>query len=92
MDIWTCNTSSLSSLPDDEVNVGSLADKGLQSLLESGDVDDQHKSKFIAAVKAFWTTVHKYASSRLPYDDEVILNSQWIDFFRRSEAFKLNIS
>ena len=86
VDIWTCNTASLSLLSDDEVNIGVLADEGVSGLLESGDVDNHHKAKFIAAVKTFWTSVHRYATSRLPYNDEVLLNSQWIDFFRRSEA------
>ncbi len=88
MDIWTCDTAALSLLPDDEVNIGSLADEGLQALLESGDISDEQKSKFILAVKTFWTTVHKYATSKLPYKDDLILNSQWIDFFRK---VKLNL-
>ena len=53
LDIWTCNTATLSLLPDDEVNIGSLADEGLQALLESGDISDQEKSKLISAVKTF---------------------------------------
>ncbi len=64
LDIWTCDTAALSLLPDDQVNIGSLADEGLHALLESGDISDQQKSKFILAVKTFWTTVHKYATSK----------------------------
>ena len=86
MDVWTCNTASLSLLPDDEVNIGSLADEGLQALLESGDISDQKKSKFISAVKTFWTTVHKYATAKLPYKDDLLENCQWIDYFRRGES------
>ncbi len=55
--------------------------EGVEALLEGGDIDDQKKAKFISAVKLFWTTVHRYATDRLPYGDEVVLNSQWIDYF-----------
>ena len=41
---------------------------------------------------AFWTTVHKYATSKLPYNDEVLANSQWIDFFGRSEMKYANVN
>lgn len=86
LDIWTCNTTALSLLPDNEVNVGYLADEGVQALLESGDIDNQEKNKFVSSVKVFWSVVHKYAINKLPYKDDVILNSQWIDYFNKSEA------
>lgn len=63
-----------------------MAEEGLQALLESGDIDDHQKAKFISAVKSFWTTVHQYATTKLPHNDEVLQNCQWIDFFQRNEA------
>ena len=42
LDIWTCNTVALSLLPDDEVNIGSLADEGIEALLEGGDIDNRN--------------------------------------------------
>ena len=86
LDIWNCDISSTPLLPDNELNIGSLAEEGLQSLYETGDISNDQKMKFFSSVKAFWTTVHKYATSKLPKDDDVIINSQWINFFQRSEA------
>ena len=30
LDIWTCSTTALSPLPDNEVNIGFLADEGIK--------------------------------------------------------------
>ena len=63
-----------------------MAEEGLCALLENGDISECQKSAFISAVKAVWVAVHGYATSRLPHGDEVLMNSQWIDFFRRQKA------
>lgn len=36
LDIWTCEATTLSVLPDDEINIGSLAEHGLCGLTEMG--------------------------------------------------------
>ena len=71
-------------LPDEEINIGSLAEQGL---LESGEISKHQKATFISAVNALWIAVHKYASSILPYNNEVLVNSQWIDFHRSEMKF-----
>ena len=85
-DIWACDLDSVSLLPDNEVNIGTLAEQGLESLFESGDIGSSQKTKFLSAVKCFWTAVYTYAVDKLPFNDEVIINSKWVNFTQRHEA------
>ena len=80
LDIWTSDVTKVQLLPQDEINAGSLAEQGLCWLLKSGEISEHQKVKFISSVKDFWISVHKYSTSKLPFNDEVIINSQWIDF------------
>lgn len=84
--IWACDLDSVSLLPDNEVNIGTLAEQGLESLFESGDIGSSQKTKFLSAVKCFWTAVYTYAVDKLPFNDEVIINSKWVNFTQRHEA------
>ena len=58
LEIWKCDAASLVCLPDDDNNIGTLAEQGLLGLLDSGDIGERHRGDFIALVKQFWVTVH----------------------------------
>ena len=64
-DIWACNLDSASLLPNNEVNIGTLAEQRLESLSESGDISNSEMTKFLSAVKGLWIAVYKYAVPKL---------------------------
>ena len=51
LDIWTCGVTKAKLLPEDEINVGCLAEQRLCWLLESGEIREVQKVKFISSVK-----------------------------------------
>lgn len=75
-----------SQLEDSKVYVGILTRSKLNKLVNEGDISPYTASQFVKGAKVFYTTAVSYALSHLPFDDEVLLNAQFVNIENRLEA------
>ncbi|XP_064422522.1 uncharacterized protein LOC135360046 [Latimeria chalumnae] len=67
-------------LPDESLFVGLVTKQTVCRLTNEGDTSPATKKKFFSAVRAFYSSVTKYAFEKLPLNDEVLKNATFVNF------------
>ena len=75
-----------SLFPDTALFIGIMTRQLLRRLENSGDISSQQVKAFHTAVRHFYCEAVTYAMQNLPLNDEVLLNSQFVNFERKESA------
>ena len=79
-------------LPDTGLFVGIMTRQVIRRLEDGGDISAQQVKGFYIAVRGFYATAATYALANLPLKDEVLQNSQFINFGNRASATITQVS
>uniref|UniRef100_H3A161 HAT C-terminal dimerisation domain-containing protein n=1 Tax=Latimeria chalumnae TaxID=7897 RepID=H3A161_LATCH len=67
-------------LPDESLCVGLVTKQTVYRLTNEGDISPATKKKFFSAVRAFYSSVTKYAFKKLPLNNEELKNATFVSF------------
>uniref|UniRef100_H3A908 HAT C-terminal dimerisation domain-containing protein n=1 Tax=Latimeria chalumnae TaxID=7897 RepID=H3A908_LATCH len=67
-------------LPDESLFVGLVTKQTVFRSTNVGDISPATKNKLFSAVRAFYSSVTKYAFIKLPLNDEVLKNATFVNF------------
>ena len=73
-------------MSDDKLYIGIVTRVKQRKLLDEGDIDSNASLTFLKGIQSFYHCATEYALSHLPFDDDVLLNAQFVNIQRRVTA------
>ena len=73
-------------MSDDKLYIGIVTRVKQRKLLDEGDIDSNASLTFFKGIQSFYHCATEYALSHLSFDDDVLLNAQFVNIQRRVTA------
>ena len=73
-------------MSDDKLYIGIVTRVKQRKLLDEGDIDSNASLTFFKGIRSFYHCATEYALSHHPFDDDVLLNAQFVNIQRRVTA------
>ena len=73
----------LFTFTDNALEIGFLTKSRLKKLHQDGDISEHHMKTFFKATRRFFEGAFRYALDNLPHQDELLFNSQCINWEMR---------